>query len=188
MKTNGSRSTFRTRILVSIIAVGGALLAGGCATTSPDKNLSLLLDTAPVPRLVPAGREFATADRVAKPAEGDLAFAGVGSSMEPMYAPGAAIVARKCAFNDLRPGMVVVYLNTRDHYVAHMLLENTKRGWTAIGINNPEADTDVVTPWNLVGIVREAFVANTATLNPLVAAKIALRDSMERGIYAMGAE
>ncbi|QYM79599.1 S24/S26 family peptidase [Horticoccus luteus] len=188
MKAYFPRSLFRFQVLLALVMLAGALMGGGCATYSPEKNLSLLLESAPVPRLVPAGKEFATADRVAKPAAGDVAFAGVGESMEPMYAPGTAIIARKCAFNELRAGMAVVYLNTDGHYVAHMLLENTRRGWTAIGVNNADPDADLVTPWNLVGVVREAFVANTAKLNPMVAAKISLRDSLEHGVYAMAAE
>lgn len=177
-------SSLRTKVLVTLLGVAAALFASGCTSYSPERNLSLLLDTAPAPRLVEAGREFATADRMAKADNGDIAFAGVGSSMEPMYVSGAAIIVRRCDFDSLRAGMAVVYMNNRGHHVAHMLLENTTKGWIAIGVNNKEPDTDLVTPWNLVGVVREAYVANTTTLHPLVAARVALRDSLERGTYA----
>lgn len=163
------------------------LAVSGCATRSDaaGRNLSLLLDHAPAPRLVPAGREFATADGVAKAARGDLAFAGVGCSMEPMYGSGAAVVVRRCEFSALQPGMAVVYVNRRGHYVAHRLLDNRPKGWTAIGVGNTEPDEDLVTPWNLIGVVREAYVANTTSLHPLVAARVALRDRMEQRTWTV---
>jgi len=166
----------------AVLALGWmGLLGGGCASYSPQKNFATLLEHAPTPRLVAPGREFVAADRYAQAHEREVAFAGVGSSMEPMYTTGTAIVVRQCEFDALRKGQPVVYINRRGAFVAHMLLDNTPRGWTAIGVNNTEADEDLVTPANLIGVIQEAFVAADMPLHPQVAARVALRDALERG-------
>ena len=48
------------------------------------------------------------------------------------------------------------------------------RGWLAIGLNNAEPDTTLVTEKNLVGIIKHAFVADNTVFRPDVAAQLAL--------------
>jgi hypothetical protein len=59
----------------------------------------------------------------------------------------------------LKPGMPVVYLNRSGTPVAHVLIERQAEGWVVAGVNNTEVDDDLVTPRNLVGMVRCAYAA-----------------------------
>jgi len=153
------------------LALAAGFLLGGCAAYSPTKNLDLFVRTAPLPVLVPPGMEMDAAEAAAAKRPGDLALHGVGSSMEPIYLGGTAVVVRPCSYRLLRTGMAIVYVNRHSFYVAHMLVEQTPAGWLAIGLNNKEPDDDLVTPENLVGVIKQAFTANDAAFRPDLAAQ-----------------
>jgi len=159
------------------LAVAG-LLIGGCATYSPTNNLELFARTAPLPTLVAHGKEMATAEAVAAKGDNDFALHGVGSSMEPVYLSGTAVVVHPCSYNVLRKGMAVVYVNSRGNYVAHMLIEDMPKGWFAIGLNNAEPDDDLVTANNLVGVIKEAYAANDTPFREDIAVRIAMKDAI----------
>jgi hypothetical protein len=106
---------------------------------------------------------------------------GEGSSMEPFYTAGTALVVRAGGYDNLRPGSPVVYANRRGVAVAHMLVERTPAGWVAVGLNNDGADSDLVTPDNLVGMITHAYAASTGPLPKNVAARIALAEQVRRG-------
>jgi hypothetical protein len=78
---------------------------------------------------------------------------GAGDSMAPVYGDGTILVIRPVAFNELREGMTVVYLNSEGRRVAHRLVQHEERGWRARGLNNPELDDELITPQNLLGQV-----------------------------------
>lgn len=118
----------------------------------------------PVPIPVAAGEALACAERAAREHEGDFALAGSGRSMEPLYVSGTAIVVHPTELHMLRPGMAVVYRNARGAYVAHVLLEKARGGWTVIGLNNREPDDVLVTENNLVGLIRAAYLPVAAAV------------------------
>jgi len=162
------------------VFTGGALalatvgfLLGGCAAYSPAKNIDLFISRAPLPTLVARGAEMATAEIVAANNDGDFALHGVGSSMEPVYPPGTAIVVHPCSYRMLRAGMAVVYVSRRGSYVAHMLVEETPRGWLVIGLNNSEPDDELVTAGNLLGVIKDVYTASDAAFPPDIATRLA---------------
>src|SRR4051794_2012510 len=113
-----SANLFRAGFALTLALTG--LLLGGCATYSPTKSLDLFVRNAPLPTLVPHGKELATAEAVAAKTEGDFALYGVGASMDPVYLSGTALVVHPTVECALRPGQAVVYINRRGFYVAHM--------------------------------------------------------------------
>jgi hypothetical protein len=176
LNQNPNHLGFRAGLALALAAAG--LMLGGCATYSPANNLELFARSAPLPTLVAHGKEMATAEAVAAKSDVDFALHGVGSSMEPVYLGGTAIVVHPCGYRTLRPGMAVVYVNRRGNYVAHMLVEEMPKGWFAIGLNNAEPDDDLVTAGNLVGVVKQAYAANDTPFRQDIAARIALRDAV----------
>jgi phage repressor protein C with HTH and peptisase S24 domain len=105
--------------------------------------------------------------------DGDYALTGIGESMQPCYNPGTALVVHPTSYFMLRTGMPVVYAGRNGHNIAHVLLEETSRGWVAIGLNNSEPDDELVTPKNLLGVVTCAYVP-----------ALSLPDRLNRPTYA----
>jgi hypothetical protein len=171
-----STSNFRTGFALVLTLAG--LLFGGCATTSPSQQLDMFVRNAPLPTLVPRGKELATAEAAAAKTEGDFTLFGVGASMEPVYLSGTALVVHPTVYCALRPGQAVVYVNRKGFHVAHMLVERTAKGWVAAGLNNDGEDETLVTSNNLVGIIKGAYAANDTVFRPDVAARIAMRDAV----------
>lgn len=143
-----------------VVALGVTLFAG-CSTASRSATRERLSETAPSAIAVAPGTAFAAAERIAAAHEGDFVLTGSGDSMLPLYRSGTAVVVHPTSFFMLQPGTPVVYTNRCGEPVAHILLEKCPGGWVAMGINNAGPDDDVVTPRNLVGIVRCAFVGST---------------------------
>lgn len=186
MKTTSSAARknrfFRSGAQV-VIAVGAALaslLGSGCNTASAESNLTMFAENAPLPTIVARGTEMAAAERAATQSRGCFAVQGEGSSMEPVYVHGTALVIRAGGYQNLRPGTPVVYANRRGVSVAHMLVEQTANGWVAVGLNNDQADSELVTPDNLVGVITHAFASKTGSLPKSVAARIALNEQIRR--------
>ncbi len=171
-----SHLTFRAGFALTLALAG--LFFGGCASYSPEKNLELFAKNAPLPTLVPRGKELAHAEVAAAKTEGDFTLYGVGASMEPVYLSGTALVVHPTVYCALRPGQAVIYVNRRGFYVAHMLVERTAKGWVVAGLNNSEEDETLVTSNNLVGTIKAAFIANDTVFRPDVAARIAMRDAV----------
>lgn len=142
--------------------------------------MALFARHAPVPQLVPSGKQFASAEALAAREAGSFALVGSGASMEPMYARGTAIVVHERHFQTLKAGMPVVYRNSRGFYVAHVLLENIRGGWLVIGLNSREPDDDLVTPANFVGVITAAFSPADAAVRVDVASRVARQDGSDR--------
>lgn len=181
LRTNARPVRFlRAGLGLALSAAG--LLLGGCASYSPTANLELFVRTAPLPTLVPPGKEMAAAEAAAAKSHGDdFALHGVGSSMEPVYVGGTSIVVHPVNYHALRKGMAVVYVNRRGRYVAHMLVEDMPKGWFAIGLNNTDPDDDLVTADNLVGVVKEAYAASDTAFRPDIASRIAMKSAITKG-------
>ena len=78
---------------------------------------------------------------------------GAGDSMKPMYGENTILVISKITYEDLKPGMNVVYTSRRGRQVVHQILERDATGWRIQGLNNEKEDTERVTRTNLVGVV-----------------------------------
>lgn len=114
-------------------------------------------ELASVVAAVAPGQELLAAESEAKRHEGDFVLCGRGMSMLPHFPPGSVLVVHPTSYFMLRPGMPVVY-SVRGRDVAHLLVERLPGGWRAQGVNNLEPDLELVTPENLVGVVRRVFV------------------------------
>ncbi|HXC02592.1 MAG TPA: S24/S26 family peptidase [Opitutaceae bacterium] len=80
-----------------------------------------------------------------------------GVSMLPYFGEGSVLVVKKINAARLREGMVVVYTNRFGETVAHRLVARVDGGWQVKGWNNDRADTTVVNPGNLLGVVYATF-------------------------------
>jgi signal peptidase I len=80
-----------------------------------------------------------------------------GVSMLPYFGEGSVLVVKKINAARLREGMVVVYTNRFGDTVAHRLVARVDGGWQVKGWNNDRADTTVVNPSNLLGVVYATF-------------------------------
>ncbi len=141
---------------VSVVLTVGILLSG-CATQTTRATGSALA----VVRS-DSSHARAMAEQLAAEHEGDFTLLGVGQSMQPVYSPGTVVVVHPTNYFMLRAGMPVVYVNRQGHEVAHVLVEESAAGWVAQGLHNDEPDEDLVTSRNLVGVIRCAFVPDTA--------------------------
>lgn len=166
---------------VNVVALLAVLLTSGCNTASTQSNLALFAENAPLPTIVARGSELTAAQAEARKHHGSFAVQGEGSSMEPVYLPGTALVIRAGGYETLQPGTPVVYANRRGISVAHMLVQQTAYGWVAVGLNNESSDSELVTADNLVGVITHAFASKTGSLPQEVAARMALNDQIRRG-------
>ena len=153
------------------LLVAASLLLSGCTTYTPAGNIALFVRSAPAPTLVPRGQELASAEARAGQQENAFALIGSGRSMEPMYPGGTAVVVHEQSYQTLRPGMLVIYRSSGGYYVAHMLLEELRGGWLAIGVNNCEPDDELVTRRNFMGVVQAAFASADTPLRAAAAAR-----------------
>lgn len=169
-----TRST--ARVAAGLALAAGGLFFGGCTSTlSSGRSLETIVGFAPAPVLVQKGHELSAADEAAAHTTGAQAFIGAGDSMQPIYASGTAIVVTPVDFAQLRPGMSVVYVNAEGRGVAHALVESTREGWVAQGVNNPEPDRDLVTATNLVGVITQAYASTDTVVRREIAARNALK-------------
>ena len=141
-------------------ALGLLLAAAGCVSTPPA--------AAPLPAPGPAAvappaaavgvdQAWQDAKLVASRAPGRIPVVGAGSSMEPIYGDNTMLVISPIAYNQLRPGMTVAYRNRDGLRVVHELVEKLDDGWRVKGINNAQADPELVTRRNLIGVVYASF-------------------------------
>lgn len=85
---------------------------------------------------------------------------GHGLSMEPLIPPYAWIVSEELPFEELKVGQVVLYHNGSGRRVAHALVKKMRDGWITVGVNNEHGIDDTrVTPYNYLGVITAAFLA-----------------------------
>jgi hypothetical protein len=140
--------------LVAVMSVSSA----GAAIKS-ERLLASILSNTPEATLVANGEQMKQAEAIANTIPGAQAFWGVGSSMEPLYAPETAIVVSQVKFSELKKGMTVLYMSRSGRMVAHALTGDVPKGWIAQGINNDREDNDLVTSENLIGVIVGAYSA-----------------------------
>lgn len=133
--------------------LGFALILGfaGCTSAAPGSS--------PAPDGNASRREvWHDAELLAAREPGREVLLGAGESMAPVYGDGSVLVIRPVAYEQLRAGMTIVYLNQEGRRIAHRLLRQEQHGWRAGGLNNDEPDAELVTPENLLGVVYASLV------------------------------
>jgi hypothetical protein len=139
---------FLSSILRKLASVVLVAMFAGCASESADPAAK-----APPSANVGKLQAWNDAEMLAQRAEGRTAAAGAGNSMLPIYGDNTMLVINAVPYDTLRLGMTVAYRNSRGVEVVHKLIGKQARGWSVAGLNNEEADTELVTPYNLIGVV-----------------------------------
>jgi hypothetical protein len=155
----------------------GALLAIAPAygeITSRRLLAAILLNT-PEPEIVAAGMSLKTAEQVARQRGEPGALWGTGESMQPLYAPGTALVIGRHDFEKLKAGMTVVYLNAHGRRVAHCIVGETRGGYLLQGVNNGEEDAELLTEDNFIGVVVAAYASSGTGFREATLAKLSTR-------------
>jgi signal peptidase I len=145
------------------VALGAGLTAQ--AGIKSDRLLARIINHTPAPELVADGLQMQAAEKHAAARAGATAFYGVGSSMEPLYAPKTAIVVEPIAYDDIKKGMTLVYRKANGGLVAHSVIDEDRRGYVVQGVNNDEPDAVSVNERNLVGVITAAFAGCAVVRN-----------------------
>lgn len=163
--------TTAPRTLLRLAALTLAVVAISVSASAGIKSKRLLAKIAeqtPAPVIVEKGVEMQLAEQEAAKVGGQALW-GIGSSMEPLYAPGTAVVVKEMAYNDIKKGMTVVYRKSNGRYVAHSVIGEDARGYIVQGVNNDEPDAISVNEKNMVGVITAAYSANEASFHRMMA-------------------
>jgi hypothetical protein len=125
-----------------------AVLLAGCASEGTESA-----DKTPPSANVAKLQAWNDAEMLVQRGQGRTAAAGAGTSMLPIYGDNTMLVINSVPYDSLQPGMTVAYMNSRGVEVVHKLVGKVSRGWRVAGLNNEEADAELVTPENLIGVV-----------------------------------
>ena len=141
-----------------------SILLTGCAADNNSPGGKSSGANARTDKLVPSTnvtriQAWKDAELVASMGEGRASAAGSGGSMQPVFGDNTMIVISKIAYEELKPGMTVAYLNRRGHQVVHQIIEKEASGWRVQGLNNANEDLDHVTRENLLGVIYASFAA-----------------------------
>lgn len=145
----------RTPILAGS-ALAATLACAGCSSSAPVPVPPPAAKATPSAN-VNVDEAWKDAQAVAAREPGSMAVVGSGSSMKPVYGDNTMLVIRPIAYEDLRVGMAVAYLNRHGLRVVHRLVERTPDGWRVKGLNNEQIDAEFVTRRNLIGVVYASF-------------------------------
>jgi len=97
-------------VMLAVLVFGLQSAFGGIKS---ERMLASILRQTPEAILVADGQQMKVADAMAEQMTDVQTFWGVGSSMEPLYAPKTAIIVKTIKYSELKKGMTVVYLNRR---------------------------------------------------------------------------
>lgn len=162
-------TTPRTLLRYAALTLAAVAFAASASAGIKSKRLlARIAEKTPAPIVVEQGGEMKAAE--AHAAEiGATALWGIGSSMEPIYAPQTAIVVKEVSYNEIKKGMTVVYRKSNGRYVAHSVIGEDARGYIVQGVNNDEPDEVSVNERNLVGVIAAAYSANQGGLHAMLA-------------------
>jgi len=138
----------RSGVFGAVLALGAAFGWTGCATSEPD--------TAPSAD-VSVDEAWRDAKAVADRGPGRMPVVGTGISMQPVYGDNTMLVITPIAFEDLKAGMTVAYVNRSGVRIVHVLEQKVSGGWRVRGLNNELQDSELVTPKNLLGVIYASF-------------------------------
>lgn len=160
-----------TRTLLRYAALTLAVVATTLSANAGIKSQRLLAKIAqntPAAVIVDKGQEMKTAEKLAQE-NGGTALWGIGHSMEPLYAPGTAVVVKEIAYDDIKKGMTLVYRKANGGLVAHSVIDEDRRGYVVQGVNNDEPDTVSVNEKNIVGVIVAAYSTQTGGFHQTMA-------------------
>ncbi|MBI2512430.1 MAG: signal peptidase I [Opitutae bacterium] len=162
-------TTTRTllRYAALTLAVVALTLSASAGIKSP-RLLTKIAQNTPAPVIVDKGSEMKLAEKSAKE-NGGTALWGIGHSMEPLYAPGTAVVVKEIGYDDIKKGMTLVYRKANGGLVAHSVIDEDRRGYVVQGVNNDEPDAVSVNEKNIVGVIVAAYSANTGGFHQTMA-------------------
>lgn len=151
-------------VAVILFGIGSRAEAG----IKSQRQLAAIVAQAPAPHLVAEGEQMKSAEKMAAQIKDAITLWGVGQSMEPLYAPNTAVVVAPIKYDNVKKGMTIVYVKRNGRRVAHSVIGETRGGYLVQGINNDEADAEVVNESNLIGVVVHAYAsADTSFRNGL---------------------
>ena len=163
------------RIAASVVVVLFGLSLSAKAGIKSQRQLAAIAAQTPAPHLVAEGEQLKSAEKMAAQIKDAITLWGVGQSMEPLYAANTAVVVAPIKYDNVKKGMTVVYVKRNGRRVAHSVIGETRGGYIVQGINNDEADAEVVNENNLIGVVVHAYATTDTTfrngLTQQVAAK-----------------
>jgi len=143
----------RRPLLAAVLALAWG---GGCSATAPTPAAQPVATATPSAN-VDVDEAWNDAKMVARREPGSMPVVGSGTSMQPVYGDNTMLVIKPIAYDQLRAGMTVAYLNQRGARVVHRLVEKTPEGWRVKGLNNEQVDAELVTRRNLLGVVYASF-------------------------------
>jgi signal peptidase I len=165
------RHTVRVAMVLAVLAaVGSSRVDAGIKS---QRQLTAILAQTPAAKLVAEGEQLKQAEKVAAQIKDATAFLGIGHSMEPLYAPNTAVVVAPINYDQIKKGMTVVYVKSNGRRVAHAVIGETRDGYLVQGLNNDEADTEVVNEQNLVGVIVQAYASADTTFRSEMTKKLA---------------
>jgi hypothetical protein len=129
------------------------------ASIKSERQLIAIISRTPAPKLVNEGQQLKEAEKMAAQIKDATAFLGIGESMEPLYAPNTAVVVAPIDYDSIKKGMTVVYVKSNGRRVAHSVIGETRGGYLVQGVNNDEADAEVVNEKNLIGVIVQAYAS-----------------------------
>jgi signal peptidase I len=149
---------------ITRVTVAFAFVALGCgvrteAGIKSQRQLTAIIIQTPAPQLVAEGQQLKQAEKTAAGMPGAIAYLGIGESMEPLYAPNTAVIVMPIKYDHIKKGMTVVYVKSNGRRVAHSVIGETRDGYLVQGVNNDDADAEVVNENNLIGVVVQAYAS-----------------------------
>jgi hypothetical protein len=166
---------FRATVIFATFVLGLAATQVHAGIKSK-RQLAAIIKETPAARLVAEGEQLKEAEKTAAQIKNAITLWGVGQSMEPLYAPNTAVVVAPIKYDDIKKGMTVVYVKNNGRRVAHSVIGETRGGYLVQGINNDEADAEVVNEGNLIGVVVQAFASSETNFRNGVTRQVATRD------------
>ncbi len=151
------------RPLIAGLCLGGGLFAAGCATQPavqpPIVYPSEALTSGLSPRPEPVGpfEGLHRAEAYVKAHPGSDYAVGIGNSMLPLYKEHTVLITEKRPLDELKRGMTVLFVGDQGYPVAHTLVQETTRGWIAMGAGNKAPDRTLVRSANYIGLVVQAL-------------------------------
>ena len=168
---------------VSRVAVAAVVLMIGLGTRAEagiksQRQLAAILELTPAPHLVAEGEQLKLAEKMAAQIKDAIALMGVGQSMEPLYAANTAVVVAPIHYDSIKKGMTVVYVKRNGRRVAHSVIGETRGGYLVQGVNNDEADAEVVNESNLIGVIVQAYASSSTSLRQSFTPKLVTHGSV----------
>lgn len=80
-------------------------------------------------------------------------FRAKGDSMHPVYGENSLLLISHTTFENLREGMIALYVDGDGDIVGHRLTQRDASGWRAKGTFSNRIDPNTIHPANYVGVV-----------------------------------